>query len=75
VHWLDFDAEAVTHVVASGLEALDELTRDLHDAGIGLAVARLKTRTMRHLDDAGLTAAIGAARFYPTVHAAVEACA
>ena len=75
VHWLVFDAEAVTHVDASGREALDELIRDLHDAGIGMAVARLKTRSMRHFDNAGLIAAIGAYRFYPTVQAAADACA
>jgi len=75
VRWLVFDAEAVTHVDVSGLEALGELVGDLHDAGIGLAVARLKTRPKQHFDDAGLTDAIGPDRFYPTVHAAVDAWA
>ena len=41
---------------------------------VQLAVARLKTEPKRLLDDAGLTTAIGADHFYPTVHAAVDAC-
>ena len=75
VRWLVFDAEAVTHVDASGLEALGDIIRELEEAGVGLAVARLKTRVMEHFDAAGLTAAIGPDRFYPTVRAAVDACA
>ena len=74
VRWLVFDAEAVTHVDASGLEALGDVTHELHDAGIGFAVARLRTRVAQHFDDAGLTTVIGADHFYPTVHAAVDAC-
>ena len=44
VRWLVFDAEAVTHVDASGLEALAEIVNELHETGVVLAVARLKTR-------------------------------
>ena len=75
VRWLVFDAEAVTHLDASGLEALAEIVHELHEAGIVLSVARLKTRPKERLDEVGLTDGIGPDRFYPTVHAAVEACA
>jgi MFS superfamily sulfate permease-like transporter len=75
VRWLVFDAEAVTHVDASGLEALADIVNELHETGVVLAVARLKTRPKQRLDEVGLTDAIGPDRFYPTVHAAVEACA
>jgi hypothetical protein len=39
-----------------------------------MAVAALKSPMRRRFDEAGLTAAIGPARFHPTVHAAVGAC-
>jgi hypothetical protein len=35
----------------------------------------MKDPVRRRLDDAGVTERIGAERFYPTVRAAVEACA
>jgi SulP family sulfate permease len=71
--WLVFDAEAVTHVDSTGLEALDQLTRDLRREGITLVVARLKTRLDAQLESAGVTETIGRDRFYPTVQAAVAA--
>jgi SulP family sulfate permease len=74
VSWLVFDAEAVTHVDSTGLEALEELTKDLRREGITLVVARLRTRMEQQFDLAGVTETIGRERFYPTVHAAVEAC-
>src|SRR4051794_39932243 len=71
--WLVFDASAVNHVDVAGLEALRELAEDLERDGIGLLVANLKSPVQVRLDDSGLTEAIGADRFYPTVQAAVEA--
>jgi MFS superfamily sulfate permease-like transporter len=73
VSWLVFDAEAMTHVDASGLEALRELTQSLRQEGIALVFARMKDSTRRNLDEAGLTEEIGGERFYPTVRAAVTA--
>jgi hypothetical protein len=40
-----------------------------------LVVARMKSATRRQLDEAGVTDAIGAEHFHPTVRAAVAACA
>ena len=75
VSWLVFDAEAVTHADATGLDALERLTKELRGDGITLVVARLRTRMNEEFDLAGLTATIGRERFYPTVRAAVDACA
>ncbi len=75
VRWLVFDAEAVTHCDSTGLEALRTLTKDLAADGIGLVVARLRTRMYADFELVGLADLIGPERFYPTVHAAVEACA
>ena len=73
VSWLVFDAEAVTHADSTGLEALEELTKDLRRDEITLAVARLRTRMQEQFELSGLTETIGADHFYPTVHAAVQA--
>ena len=75
VSWLVFDAEAVTHVDATGLEALIKLTQDLRKEQITLVMARLRTRMEAQFEDAGATAVIGRANFHPTIRAAVEACA
>ena len=74
--WLVFDAEAVTHVDSTGLEALDQARpRTCREEQITLVVARLRTRMEEQFEHAGVTATIGRERFYPTVRAAVEACA
>jgi SulP family sulfate permease len=74
VSWLVFDAEAVTHLDATGVEALDTLTRDLDREQITLVVAHLETRMLEQIDETGLRETIGSERFYPTVEAAVAAC-
>jgi high affinity sulfate transporter 1 len=72
---LVLDAEAVTSADSTGLEALMDLTRDLRREGITLVVARLRTRMQDQLEAAGVLDAIGRERFYPSVRAAVDACA
>jgi sulfate permease, SulP family len=74
VKWLVFDAEVVTHVDSTGLEALAQLTKDLRGEGITLVVARLRTRMEEQFELASVTETIGRERFYPSVRAAVEAC-
>jgi MFS superfamily sulfate permease-like transporter len=75
VSWLVFVAEAVTHADSTGLEALEELTKDLRRDEITLVVARLRTRMQEQFDVSGLAEAIGPEHFYRTVHAAVQALA
>jgi len=75
VSWLVFDAEAVTHADSTGLEALEELTKDLRRDEITLAVARLRTRMQEQFELSGLTKTIGRRHFYPTVDAAIQAFA
>jgi MFS superfamily sulfate permease-like transporter len=74
VTWLVFDAEAVTHADSTGLDALEQLAQELRADGITLVVAQLRTDMQGQFAASGLTAAIGAERFYPTVPAAVDAC-
>jgi high affinity sulfate transporter 1 len=73
VSWLVFDAEAVTHADSTGLEALEELAKDLRRDEITLVVARLRTGMQEQFELSGLTETIGPQHFYPTVHAAVQA--
>jgi high affinity sulfate transporter 1 len=70
--WLVFDAEAVTHVDSTGLEALEDLVDELRRDGTTLVVARLRTAMQEQFDAAGLTDRIGADHFYPSVRVAVE---
>jgi sulfate permease, SulP family len=71
--WFVFDAEAVTHIDSTGMEALLDLARDLRREGITLVVARLRTRMKGDFDVAGLTDEIGAEHFYRSVKLAVDA--
>lgn len=69
-----FDAEAMTHVDVTGLEALRELALGLRKEEMRLVFARLKEGVRLQLDEADLTATVGPDNFYPTVRAAVQAC-
>ena len=73
-HWLVLDAEGIAHIDTTGEEALGQLVDELHDDGVSLVVARMRTELKDRLDDVGLGKQIGAERFYPTVRAAVHAC-
>jgi SulP family sulfate permease len=75
VRWLVLDADAITHVDATGLDALLDVTNDLRRKEITLVVARLRTRMEEQLEEAGVLDTIGREHLYPTVRAAVDACA
>jgi SulP family sulfate permease len=74
-HSVVFDAEAMTHIDAAGVQALRDLREDLSTEGATLLFARLKSPTQARFDEAGLTEAIGAEHFHATVRAAVAAAA
>jgi high affinity sulfate transporter 1 len=71
--WLVFDADAVSHVDSTGIEALDDLSRELRNEQVTLVVARAHSRLMEDIDASGLTETIGREHFYPTIRSAVEA--
>jgi sulfate permease, SulP family len=73
-HWLVFDAEVLSHVDSTGVEALRELAVALPRDGVGLVMARTKPSVHRVLVAGGVADAIGEDRFLPTVRAAVAAC-
>jgi sulfate permease, SulP family len=68
-HAVVFDAEAVTHVDATGLAALEDLLGRLGKDGITMSVARAKSPLAARLSELGFA---GLA-LHPTVRAAVEA--
>ena len=62
----------MTHVDTTGIEALEDITKDLRRDGITLVVAHLRTRMREQFDEAGV---LGHDRrgALPTVRAAVDA--
>jgi MFS superfamily sulfate permease-like transporter len=71
VNWVVFDAEAMTHVDATGLEALQDIERALARDGITLLLARMKGVLEQRLEGTGLGASVSGDRRFPTVRAAV----
>lgn len=72
--YLVFDAEGIPNIDASGVEALEQLVKQLAEQDITVVVARLKEPLARRFDTVGLTELIGAQNFAPTVDRAVESC-
>ncbi len=70
--WVVLDAEAMTHIDATGIAALEQTIARLETDGVGLAVARARAHLVDRLGQAGIVERIGSDRFYPTVRAAVE---
>ncbi|HUO70003.1 MAG TPA: sulfate permease [Solirubrobacteraceae bacterium] len=73
VRWLVLDADAITHVDATGLRTLVDVAQDLEHDAITLTIARLQTRMTERFDAGGVIDVIGREHLYPTVHAAVQA--
>jgi SulP family sulfate permease len=73
VRWLVFDAEALTHVDATGVDALKSLIGSLRDQQVTFVFARLKDPTRRRLREAGVLQLVGERYIHPTVQAAVAA--
>jgi len=73
VRWFVFDAEALTHVDATGMDALTSLVGSLQEEGITFVLARLKDPMRQTLLEAGVLDLVGEPHVYPTVRAAVAA--
>jgi sulfate permease, SulP family len=71
--WIVLNAEAWMYLDATAIDVLRQLHSELQERGIVLCFARLKGRQREIFEETGLTAAIGADRFFPTVRAAVAA--
>ena len=71
-HAVVIDAEALTHIDTTGLEALKDLSRALERDGVSLVTARMRTRMEERLVDLAGDE-FPPDRRYPTVRAAVDA--
>jgi MFS superfamily sulfate permease-like transporter len=73
VRWVVVDAEAITHVDYSAARAVIALKKDLTEAGIELAFARLPWDLRSEFDRHHLTEMIGPARIFNRLHEAISA--
>jgi SulP family sulfate permease len=73
IRWLVLNAEAWTYLDATAIDVLARLQLELEQRGVALCFARLKARQREIFEETGLTAQVGAQRFFPTVRAAFEA--
>jgi high affinity sulfate transporter 1 len=71
--WVLVDAESINSIDITGLDMLAELNDELARANIELHFAQVKTHIHELMRRAGLEEMIGAAHFYPSVQAGVEA--
>jgi SulP family sulfate permease len=72
VRWVVVDAEAMTNVDYSAARVLMELKKNLTDAGVELAFARVSWGLQRDFDRHHLTETIGSARIFHRLHDALE---
>jgi MFS superfamily sulfate permease-like transporter len=73
VRWLVFDAEALSHVDAAGVDALKTLVNSLREEDTTFVFARVKNPMREALREAGVLDLVGERHVYPTVRAAVAA--
>jgi MFS superfamily sulfate permease-like transporter len=73
VRWVVVDAEAMTHVDYSAARVVLALKKDLTEAGVELAFARVPWDTRSDMDRHHLTEAIGTARIFNRLHDATAA--
>ena len=72
VRWLVVGAEPITSVDVTSADALDELDKTLHEAGIELCFAEMKGPVKDKLKRFGLFARLGEQRFFATLGEAVS---
>jgi len=73
LRWFLLDAQAVTDMDVTALEAIHGLHRELQRQGVALKIAHANRPLRELLQKTGLAGAIGAESFFPSVHECVEA--
>jgi sulfate permease, SulP family len=73
VHWFIVDAGAITDIDYSAARSLRDLLDDLARQKVGMIFARVSPYLKSDMDRHGITAAIGEARIFPTLHDAIAA--
>jgi MFS superfamily sulfate permease-like transporter len=70
--WIVLQCEAITDVDVTAAEMIEQLDRELNDAGIHLAFAELRSRLQDLILPPGLMATLDRDHFYPTIESALE---
>lgn len=73
VEWFILNAEANSEMDLTAVDALDGLRKDLAARGIFFGMARVKSETLKALENAGQLDEIGRENIFPTLPTAVEA--
>jgi sulfate permease, SulP family len=73
VRWFIVDAEAITNLDYSAARVVEELKKNLTDAGVQLGFARVPWNTRADFDRHHLTEVIGASWIFNRLHDALEA--
>jgi sulfate permease, SulP family len=73
VRWFIVDAGAITDVDYSAARSIRDLLDDLARQNVGMIFARVSPYLKSDMDRHGITAAVGAARIFPTLHEAIAA--
>jgi SulP family sulfate permease len=73
VRWFIVDAGAITDIDYSAARSLRDLLDDLARQNVGMIFARVSPYLKSDMDRHGISAAIGEARIFPTLHEAIAA--
>ncbi len=73
VRWFVVDAGAITDIDFSAALALRDLLDDLARRGVSMVFGRVSPYLRSDMDRHGITAAVGEARIFPTLHEAIAA--
>ncbi len=73
VRWFVIDAGAITDIDYSAAQSIRDLLKDLTREGIDVVFARVSPYLRADMDRHGVTAALGAAHIFPTLHEAIAA--
>jgi sulfate permease, SulP family len=73
VRWFLLDAQAITDIDVTALEALHNLNVELRQRGIALKIAHANRPLLSMLERTGLSAELGEESFFPSVHECVAA--
>jgi SulP family sulfate permease len=73
VHWFIVDAAAITDIDYSAARSMRDLLDDLARQGAGMVFGRVSRYLRSDMDRHGITAAVGEARIFATLHEAIGA--
>jgi len=73
VRWFIVDAAAITDIDYSAARSMHDLLDDLARRGVGMVFGRVNPYLRSDMDRHGITAAVGEARIFPTLHEAIGA--